>query len=203
MAQHQAPDERPPAHVRATAQELDELTLERARRGERDACKALVRCYQRRVFGVLARMLSSRARQAWVEDLAQETFLRTFRALGTYRSGGPAKLSTWILTIATRLAIDELRRKRPMLHVDPDKPGPVAVAPEAADDLLKRRRIGEAINAAVDDLPEEYRAAFVLREYEHMAYGDIAAALECDLGTVKSRISRARERLRASLAFLR
>ncbi len=185
--------------------ELDDLTLARARRGERDACRALVRLYQRRVFALLARMLSGRDRQSWVEDLAQETFLRVFRALPSFDRNGPAKLSTWILTIATRLSIDELRRKRPQLHSDPAAPvpGAIAVAPEQADDLLRRKRIAAAIEAAVAALPADNRAVFVLREYHGMAYGDIAEAVRCDIGTVKSRLSRARARLRQALEFLR
>lgn len=164
---------------------------------------ALVKLYERRVFALIGRMLAGRGRQSWVEDLAQETFLRVFRALENFDGRGSAKLSTWILTIATRLTIDELRRKRPQLQHDPDAPLPGAVASEQADDLLKRRRIAQAIQAAVAELPEDYRAVFVLREYHHMAYGDIAEALDCDIGTVKSRLSRARGRLRDALEFLR
>src|SRR4051812_49404701 len=90
--------------------ELDELTLKRAQRGEPAACRRLVETYQRAVFAILSRMLSPRGRRARVEDLAQETFLRVFRALPQFSPGGPARLSSWILTIATRLALDELAK---------------------------------------------------------------------------------------------
>src|SRR5687768_15947133 len=99
------------------APELDELTLVRAQRGEDAACRALVTRYQRDVFALLSRLLGPAGMRGLVEDLAQETFLRAFRALPGFDRGGPARLSSWLLTIATRLALDELRRRRP--HAEP------------------------------------------------------------------------------------
>src|SRR5262245_48554442 len=99
MAQDDSPDE------------LDEVTLARARRGEAAACRMLVKRYGRMVFALGWRMLAGRGGNAAVEDLAQETFLRVFRALPGFKSDGPARLSSWILTIAARLCTDELRRR--------------------------------------------------------------------------------------------
>ncbi len=187
-----------PAPPRRPA-ELDDLTLARAQRGDRDARRKLVQRYQRPVFALLSRMLHSRDRSL-VEDMAQETFLRVFRALKTYRIGGPARLSTWILTIASNRAIDELRRKRPDIpqtDVDFDR---LAHKRAATDQATERRMLAELIRRAVDELSPEYRAAFLLREYHHMSYAEIADALAIDLGTVKSRIGRARKALRSKLA---
>src|SRR5262245_9009014 len=92
------------------AHELDEVTLARAKRGDERACRAFVETYQRQVFALISRLLG---RQPLVEDLAQETFLRAFRALASFDPRGPARLSTWLLTIASRLALDELRRRAP------------------------------------------------------------------------------------------
>jgi len=175
--------------VQAVAQvmapdELDELTLKRAQRGDDRACRELVRAYERRVFALLGRLLGRD-----VEDLAQETFLRVFRALPAFSPAGPARLSTWILTIATRLALDELRRKRPQL------PAPDASLPPEAE----ARALGRAIERAVAALAPDFRAAFLLREYHGLEYDEIARALEVDLGTVKSRLSRARAALREAL----
>src|SRR5215470_592892 len=100
-----------PLPSRAGSRELDDVTLARAQRGEAAAWRALVEHYQRAVFALLSRMLAPSGRAALVEDLAQETFLRAFRALPAFDRGGRARLSTWILTIATRLGIDELRRR--------------------------------------------------------------------------------------------
>src|SRR5690349_21305814 len=100
----------PDAPGRRRPPELDELTLARAQRGDEASCRSMVGRYQGPVFAMLGRRLGS---DGLVEDLAQETFLRVFRALPGFRPAGRARLSSWILTIATRLALDELRRRRP------------------------------------------------------------------------------------------
>ena len=172
--------------------ELDDLTLQRARRGDARAFRALVEMYQRRVFALVGRMLG-RGRASLVEDLAQETFLRVFRALPAFAPEGPARLSTWILTIAARLALDELARRRPVV---------LAQEPSAPPDA-EARALGRAIERAVAALPPDFRAVFLLREYHDLDYDEIARALEIDLGTVKSRLSRARSQLRAALQEVR
>jgi RNA polymerase sigma-70 factor (ECF subfamily) len=175
------------------ALELDELTLKRAQRGEPAACTALVRKYQQQVGALVSRLLIPSGRRASVEDVAQETFLRVFRALPDWDPRGEARLSTWILTIATRAAIDELRRRAPTEPVleplDATVPPPVEL-----------RSLGRAIERALAGLAPEYRAVFVLREFHELSYDEIGAALDIDLGTVKSRLSRARAALRSALA---
>jgi RNA polymerase sigma-70 factor (ECF subfamily) len=179
--------------------ELDELTLARAKRGDRDAFGALVRYYQRPVLALLSRMLLSSDRRDLVEDLAQETFVRALRAIGSFGADGRNRLSSWLLTIATRVALDALKRRQvptqPLGELSDIVPGP-----RRADDELERRTLREAIAAAVERLPVGYRAAFLLREVHELDYEQIAEALEVDVGTVKSRLSRARAALRAALS---
>ncbi len=180
--------------------EADRSLLEGVKAGRPAALRALVQQHQRAVFAVLSRTLGGRADRGLVEDLAQETFLRVFRAVGRFDPEGSARLSTWILRIATNLAIDELRRKRPVLEaLPPAERVPERSTGSGADRLDERRRIIESIDAALEELKPEFRAAFVLREFHGLEYREIAAMLEIDLGTVKSRISRARTRLRAAL----
>jgi RNA polymerase sigma-70 factor (ECF subfamily) len=174
--------------------ELDEHTLGRAVRGDADAARALVELYQARVFALVSRMLAGRGR-ATIEDIAQDTFLGVFRQLAKFDGDGSARLSTWILTIAARRAIDELRRQRPALVSELDRAGDAR-----ADDRAVRRELASAIEAALRDLSPELRAAFLLREYHGLEYGEIASSLGIDLGTVKSRLSRARAALRSRLA---
>jgi RNA polymerase sigma-70 factor, ECF subfamily len=166
--------------------ELDDVTVARAQRGDDAACRALVERYQARVFALLGRMVG---RTGPVEDLAQEAFLRVFGALPRFAVDGPARLSTWILTIATRLAVDELRRRRP------SEPEPV---PESIDPI-ERHALGQVLEAAIAALPVEQRVPFLLRELHGLEYREIAETLELDLNTVKSRLFRAREALQRTL----
>ncbi|HET7500191.1 MAG TPA: sigma-70 family RNA polymerase sigma factor [Kofleriaceae bacterium] len=175
--------------------ELDELTLARAQRGEPSAWRALIERYQGPVFALLSRMLAPAARRDLVEDLAQETFLRAFRALPGFDRGAPGRLSSWILTIATRLALDELRQRRPALDAVHaiDVQAAAAMRPD-------RRLLAEAVARAVAQLSADHRAVILLREVHGLSYDEIAAALEISPGTVRSRLSRARDELRAQLA---
>ena len=186
-----------PPNALVSRDELDEVTLARARGGDRRALRALIERYERPVFALLGRMLGADAPTV-VEDLAQETFLRVCRALSQFVPGTRARLSTWILTVATRLAIDELRRRR----------RPVVLMAELPDSPDRRpdpevSAAGDEVRAvlaqAATQLSADQRAAFVLRVFHGRSYAEIAVALEVDVGTVKSRISRARATLRRAL----
>jgi RNA polymerase sigma-70 factor (ECF subfamily) len=174
--------------------ELDDHTLRLAAVGDRHASRTLVETYQRRVFALASRMLAGRG-HATVEDVAQETFLQVFRRLAAFAPGGPAKLSTWILTIAARRAIDELRKQRPTLFAEVER-----TSDARGDDRAIRKELVAAIEGALRELSPELRAAFLLREYHGLDYAEIARSLSIDLGTVKSRLSRARTALRERLA---
>jgi RNA polymerase sigma-70 factor (ECF subfamily) len=182
------------ARMTRPADEIDVITLAGAARGDREASRALIERYQVRVFALVSRMLSGRGR-ATIEDVSQDTFLQVFRQLAGFDSAGSARLSTWILTIAARRAIDELRKQRPSLVADIEQIGDAR-----ADERAIRRELVAAIEAALRDLSPELRAAFLLREYHDLPYSEIARALSIDLGTVKSRLSRARMALREHLA---
>ncbi len=178
------------------ATEVDDLTLARARNGDRAAFRAIVVRYQRPVFAVLSRMLAPSGRQAAVEDLAQETFIRLLRALPEFGRDGRSRLGSFVLTIAARLAIDELRRRS---HGGDELDDGLIEGPWRADDGLRRTVLREAIARAVGRLPPEQRAVFLLREVHDLPYEEIGRALDLDLGTVKSRLSRARAALRIAL----
>jgi RNA polymerase sigma-70 factor (ECF subfamily) len=186
------------ARVAEDRTDVDELTLACARRGDRQAFRALVERYERPVFALLGRMLLPGGRGSLVEDLAQETFVRVYRGLSRFGVDGRNNVAAWILTIAARLAIDELRRQHPC--AEPFDARTLAVAaPTTTDEPSERRRVAAAIENAVEQLAPEYRAAFLLREVHDMDYESIAKALRVDIGTVKSRLSRARAALRRAL----
>lgn len=179
------------ARARST-EPLDELTLRRAQRGDQRAWRELIERYQQPVHALIWRLLVGRARHR-VEDLTQETFVRVLRALPKFEPGGPATLTTWILTIATRAALNELRRPEAAeLEREP-------IGDARADVDAERKRLGAAIAEGIAALPDTQRAVLVLREYHDLEYAEIADALELDVGTVKSRLSRARAALREHL----
>lgn len=178
--------------------ELAAAGVERARAGDTEAFRALVLHHQDAVHALLYRLLAPSGREALVEDCTQETFLRVYRALPDFNPEGPAKLSTWILTLATRLALNELRRPTLVVPVAELAALPVA-GPHRADALAERRALGNAIREALGQLPPEQRAVLVLREMHGLDYAEMAEALALDVGTVKSRLSRARAAMRAAL----
>lgn len=181
-----------------TTRPIDGPLVVRAQSGDRTALRELVRRNQKQVGQLLRRMLGPVGLDALTEDLAQETFLRAFRALDRFDPGGAATFSTWLLRIASRLAINELTRKRPERASAGSLPS--AATPESEH---YRRRVGQAISTAVGELPPPFRAAFLLREYHGLDYAEIAQMLDLELGTVKSRLSRARRLLRERLEGVR
>lgn len=178
------------ANDAADRYDVPAVVLERARRGDREACRTLVQTFEGVVFAQLRGMLMPVGQGAAVEDLAQETFLRAFAALHRFE-GPPRGLRPWLATIATRLALNELRRRRPRMEVLRDD------LPTGRGD--PRRVVGKGVQAAIAELPDTFRAAFLLRELHGLEYSEISEVLQCDLGTVKSRLSRARARLRDAL----
>jgi RNA polymerase sigma-70 factor (ECF subfamily) len=173
---------------------IDDLTLARAKRGESKACLALVRAHEEAVFAVLGRMLRPRGLEGMVEDLAQETFLRAFAALGGFESGGTAKLSTWLLCIASRLAIHELNRLRPPTATLDD------VAPIGATDRMPERLAARStLDRALAMITPEQQIVLVLREFHGLDDASIAEVLGTQPGTIKARVFRARARLRQTL----
>ena len=185
---------------------LDELELvERSRQGDLEAFNAIVAAYQDRVYNLCLRMLGSS--QA-AEDATQEAFLSAYRNVGRMRG---ASLRAWLFRIAANACIDELRRRRRHAQVSLEAPPPHAAdeeserAMEVADpaagpeQLALRVEVCEALQTELLRLPPDQRLAVVLCDVEGLSYEEIAASMGSSIGTVKSRISRGRARLRAAL----
>jgi RNA polymerase sigma-70 factor (ECF subfamily) len=179
--------------------ELDDVTVARAKSGDRTAQAALLEHYEPRVLGLLSWMLGYEEPQ--LEDLAQETFFRVLRALPGFHTRSSGRLGTWILTIATRLALDQVRR-------DPGNPETTPVVPQTPvglprpDQDVERRNVARALMDAIQGLRPRFQAAFLLREVHGLSYEEIAVALDIETGTVKSRLSRARTALQHALVGL-
>lgn len=180
-----------------TDEELEPSVLVRCHAHDPAALRAFVERYQRAVFALLSRMLGAVPE---VEDLAQETFLRAFRALPSFDIQGAARPSTWLLTIATRLALDRLRRQSRDGALRGIEAQPPAPSPEHD---LEQAELRRAIARAVEALPFDQRAAFVLSEFHALSIADIARALEAPESTVKTRLFRARAKLSQALAQYR
>jgi RNA polymerase sigma-70 factor (ECF subfamily) len=174
----------------------EERTLvDRVRAGEPRAFEVLVRTYQHRVFGVAARMLGNTAE---AEEVAQEVFLRVHRAIGEFR--GEAKLSTWLYTITSRLCLGRLGGRERRVARDGEEVLTRLASGEADPAAaLERSELEGALHRAIAELPEDRRVVVVLRDLEGLAYEEIAAALELPLGTVRSRLHRARMDLKDKL----
>jgi RNA polymerase sigma-70 factor (ECF subfamily) len=174
---------------------LDPGIIARCRAQDPMAFRAFVVRYERMVFALLSRMLGAGPE---VEDLAQETFVRAYRAFPDFDPNGPAKASTWLLTIATRLALDSKKKKK-LEPADPEE-AEKAASHSTPEMSLERRELGRAIAEAAAKLPDDQRAALVLAEMHGLTIAEIAAALEVPENTAKTRLFRAREKMREALS---
>jgi RNA polymerase sigma-70 factor (ECF subfamily) len=172
------------------ATEIEPSLLQRARRGDPHAFRALYDHHADAVFRFVARMLGD---EASAEDALQEVFVRVFAALPRFDPSGPARLSTWIFTIARRVALTVLDHRRVRETHRRDLPRPAEAIPVQHDLRL-------VLEAAVADLPDALRATFILRECCELSYDEVATVEGLDIGTVKSRLHRARAILQASLS---
>lgn len=174
--------------------DLDATQMARVRSGDREAFSDLVDRHKDAVVNYLTRLTGNRDR---AEDLAQETFLRLFRSAGSYSEQG--LLRGYLFRIATNLVRSEERREKRLRLLMPFLGRPEHAEPVAPSGLL-RRELHREVSAAVADLPLRFRVPLVLHEIEGWAYADIAQALGCREGTVKSRIHRGRQHLKERLA---
>jgi len=165
--------------------------------GEERAFQELVERYQTRLLNFIYRTIGDRDR---AEDLVQEVFIRVYRHL--HRFDRSKKFSTWAYTIASNLAKNELRnRSRSPLVLfqtiqgssdEEDRPVQFEDTTSRPDDMFRKRHLRELVEQTVAQLPEHHRQVFVLRELEGKSYEEIAEITDCNLGTVKSRLNRAR-----------
>lgn len=185
--------------ARATDAEPDADTVVAAARGERWAQAVVLDRYAQPVWALVCRVLGRAGRGHLAEDISQDALLAVLRSLPRYEPQIPSRFGAWVLTIAARTALSEIRRRRelaPMIEIaDDDAPAP--------DRRAEGRDLERAVSIAVDGLSPEFRAAFVLRAYHELGYAEIAAALGIDIGTVKSRLWRARAQLQAALDEVR
>jgi RNA polymerase sigma-70 factor (ECF subfamily) len=177
----------------------DEASLVRAaQRGNLDAFNELVLTYQNRVYNLAYRILGD---PAAASDAAQEAFIRAYQSLGSFRGGS---FRSWLLRVVSNLCYDELRRRmrRPATsfeefgEVDEEANPALINGAESPEDSAERSELARYLQQAITSLPPDQRMVLVLSDVEGMDYAAVAAAVDIPVGTVKSRLSRARARLR-------
>ena len=189
-----------PAYIedRDRVEDVDRDLVVRARGGEAEAFEAIVRSYQRRVYGVALRMTR---RHEVADDITQETFVRAYTHLDRFELGRP--LAPWLTRIAVNLSLNHLTgaTKREQQFAEGDGPAADPPAERDSDPLtgLLSKEFQGALGAAVEKLPVEQKAVFVLKVHEEMRYEEIAAVLDISTGTVMSRLFRARQKLKEML----
>jgi len=183
--------------------EIDQKLVERAQRGEKHAFDLLVAKYQRKLARLLSRFIRDPAE---VEDVAQEAFIKAYRALPSFR--GESAFYTWLYRIGINTAKNYLvamgRRAPTVTDFDSEEAESFEDGEQLRDintpeSVLMSRQIGDTVNEAMASLPEELRTAIALREIEGLSYEDIATIMNCPIGTVRSRIFRAREAIATRL----
>ena len=190
----------------SAATDSDLMLVERTVAGDQHAFELLVIKYQRRIQRLIGRMVRD---VDLVEDIAQDTFIRAYRALHQFR--GDAQFYTWLY----RIAVNTAKKALMELKHDPtvsessfrsaddedetSQPRNEPTSDETPESVLAAKEIGAVVNAAMEALPEELRQAVTLREIEGLTYEEIAAVMACPIGTVRSRIFRAREAISAKI----
>lgn len=183
--------------------EIDQLLVERAQRGDKHAFELLVTKYQRKLVRLLSRFIRDSSE---VEDVAQEAFIKAYRALPNFR--GDSAFYTWLYRIGINTA------KNYLVAMGRRAPTSTGMDAEEAEDLgetellqdvntpenqMMSRQVAETVNQTLEKLPEELRTAITLREMEGLSYEEIASIMNCPIGTVRSRIFRAREAISVQL----
>lgn len=176
--------------------EIDQLLVERVQKGDKSAFDVLVKKYQHKIISLIMRYVSDHAEAM---DVAQEAFIKAYKALGRFR--GESAFYTWMYRIAINTAKNHLvaqGRRPPLSDVDATEAEQYGVDSRlketgSPEHELLREEIEQTVHDAIEALPDDLKEAITLRELEGMSYEEIAQAMDCPIGTVRSRIFRARE----------
>ena len=183
--------------------ELDQQLVERVQRGDKRAFDLLVSKYQRRLIRLVSRLVKDPSE---AEDVAQDAFIRAYRALPNFR--GDSAFYTWLYRIGLNTAKNYLvsqGRKAPTAtefsseDAEQRDDGELLRDINTPESLMMSRQVGEAVNSAMDALGDDLKTAITLREIDGLSYEEIASAMNCPVGTVRSRIFRARDAIAARL----
>lgn len=188
-----------------SAQETDQQLVERVQKGDKRAFDLLVIKYQHKILAIIGRYVRDTGE---VHDVAQEAFIKAYRALGKFR--GDSAFYTWLYRIAINTAKNHLvarSRRPPASDVDMDEAefyagSGVLKDQDTPENLLFRDELQAVVNSTIENLPEDLKTAVTLREFEGLSYEEIAQVMDCPMGTVRSRIFRAREAIDKQVQIL-
>ncbi|MCL5046056.1 MAG: sigma-70 family RNA polymerase sigma factor [Actinobacteria bacterium] len=196
-----------PSCERSSGAVPDGLLVQRSKRGDLGAFEELVARYEKKVYNLAFRLTGNHDD---ADDVAQEALLRAYTSLSSFR--GDSSFSTWLYRIVTNAGLDEIRRRRRRATTSLDDPlstreGEVArQVPDASEgpvEIAERIEVREQVQEAINSLADDHRVVLILRDLQGLSYAEIAGILRCPLGTVRSKLSRARERLKFRLIATR
>lgn len=185
----------------------DEELVTRSKNGDIDAFEELVNRYERKIYTIAYRLIGNRED---ANDLAQEAFLKAFQGINNFRE--EASFQTWLCRITTNVCRDEIRKRirKPVDRLDEaivleegEVARQVAIQEPGPAELYEQKELSERIQKLINSLSPDFRVALVLRDIQGYSYEEISEYLDCSLGTVKSRISRARNYLKEKLLLER
>lgn len=181
--------------MEATIREL----IERIKQGDNGAFEVLVNQYSARVSNTIYHILGI---SSDVDDLAQEVFIKVYKHLDNFNQ--KSKFSTWLYRITVNTVYDYLRKKRhrrtiSLEELEPEEPGRFTALPEAVTGQAEQNELQKLLHKLIQELPVKYRTVVILKDIEGLAYNEIAGIMKCSLGTVESRLYRARMALRDKL----
>ena len=179
--------------------QVEHELIKQAGRGDQDAFERLLSAQEGRMYAVALRMCGNRED---AQDCVQEAMIRIYRAISSFK--GQSSFATWVYRITMNSCLDELRRRKTRTSTSLDAMLENGFAPSDEDDTPERHSLQaeqkRLLERAIAELPEDMRAAIVLRDIQGCSYDDIAQTLDTNVGTIKSRISRGRERLREKIS---
>ncbi|MDD2481440.1 MAG: sigma-70 family RNA polymerase sigma factor [Lutispora sp.] len=185
--------------------EMEKLLVAKSKKGNLDAFEELISAYERKAYNIAYRMMGN---EEDAKDMAQEAFIKIYKSIQNFRE--ESSFSTWLYRIVTNVCLDELRKRKkdklvPLeLSIETEKGTAIvelSAERETPEDIYERVEKRHLIQNAISSLGEDYKTVIILRDIQGFGYEEIATMLNCSLGTIKSRINRARNLLKEKLRY--
>ncbi|MEA4960515.1 RNA polymerase sigma factor [Lutispora sp.] len=185
--------------------ESERLLVDKSKKGNLDAFEELISAYEKKAYNIAYRMMGN---EEDAKDMAQEAFIKIYKSIQNFRE--ESSFSTWLYRIVTNVCLDELRKRKnnrqvPLeLNIETDKGSAIvelSAEKETPEDIYERVEKRQLIQNAISSLGDDYKTVIILRDIQGFGYEEIASMLNCSLGTIKSRINRARNQLKDKLRY--